>query len=485
MTTQTRRRRGLRVFAAFIASASAAATLVLAQRAQAPAWSGQVDRVFQQWDTRTSPGCALGVFEHGRVTYERGYGMADLEHDVPITPGSVFYVGSLTKQFTAMAAALAIQQGTLGYGDSIRKYLPEMPAYADAIKVSNLIHHTSGLRDYYALLTIAGRRYDTLYDNNAVLAFAARQTKLNFAPGDEYSYSNTGYQLLAVAIQRATGTPFAEYGDQQIFKPLGMTVTHFHTDATRLVKDRVIGYSGTAGTWTLDVPDNERAGAGGLYTNIPDLQRWDENFYTARVGGPEVITRLQTPAHLNDGKAIAYAWGLEIGTYRGLPIVEHGGSLHGYRAELIRFPSQHTSVAILCNHSGIAPSELARRVADVVLQTEFREPAGGGRGSGDAAGQGDHSSPWPEELSAWVGDYYSDELQSTFVITANGRELLLRRDTDAAPRALTMLSRDHARAPGFTISFIHGTSGTGGDAPVTGFVVSAGRVRDVEFVRRP
>jgi CubicO group peptidase (beta-lactamase class C family) len=279
--------------------------------------------------------------------------------------------------------------------------------------------------------------------------------------------------------------PLADYGEQQIFEPLGMTVTHFHTDATRIVKGRVIGYDGATSEWTIDVPNNERAGAGGLYTNIPDLQKWDENFYTAKVGGPELIKKLQTPAHLNSGKPIAYAWGLEIGSYRGLPIVEHSGSLHGYRAELIRFPSQHTSVAILCNHSAIVPSRLARKIADVVLKTDFREPAGGGRGSGDATGPADHSSPWPEDLSGWVGSYYSDELQSTFVITAHGRELLLRRDTDAAPRALTLLARDNARAPGFTIAFIHGTSGTGRDAPVTGLVVSAGVIHDLEFVRRP
>ena len=464
--------------AALVAVAVAAAAISAAPPS-APPWASNVDRVFQQWDTRATPGCALGVFQDGRITYEHGYGMADFEHDVPIAPRSVFYVGSLTKQFTAMAAALAIQEGRLAYDDSIRKYLPEMPAYADAIKVSNLVHHTSGLRDYYALLTIAGRRYDSLYDNDAVLRFAARQKKLNFAPGDQYSYSNTGYQLLAVAIQRATKTPFAEYGDQQIFGPLGMTVTHFHTDATRIVKDRVIGYSGTAGKWTIDVPDNERAGAGGLYTSIHDLQRWDENFYTSKVGGADVIKKLQTPARLNDGKAIAYAWGLEIGKYRGLDTVEHSGSLHGYRAELIRFPSQHTSVAILCNHSGIVPSRLARQVADLVLAGVL-QPAGAGRGEGSAPGPAPRAQGAPSDgdLHAREGTYYSDELDSTFALSTKGGGLYLQRDTDAAPIALTPIDGQSYRAPGFVIRF-GPPSG-----PVTAFTVEAGAVRGVEFVRR-
>ena len=441
-----------------------AGALVYAQ--QTPSWAPDVDRVFQQWDTRTSPGCALGVFQNGQIAYAHGYGMADLEHDAPITPQSVFYVGSLTKQFTAMSAALAIQQGPLGYDDSIRKYLPEMPAYADTIKISNLIHHTSGLRDYYALLTIAGRRYDTLYDNNAVLQFAARQKSLNFAPGDEYSYTNTGYQLLAVAIERATKTPFADYGDRQIFKPLAMTVTHFHTDTSRIVNGRVIGYSGTAGQWAIDVPNNERAGAGGLYTNIPDLQRWDENFYTAKVGGPELIKKLQTRAHLNSGKEIAYAWGLEIGNYRGLPIVEHSGSLHGYRAELIRFPSQHTSVVILCNHSSIVPSRLAHQVADVVLAPKL------------GAVQAAPETVLPKEPPIIVGPstppradgaYYSKELDATFVVHG----MMLQRET-GSPLMLWLNDGRLYRAPGFLVRFEDGR-----------LLVSAGIIHDIEFVKQP
>jgi CubicO group peptidase (beta-lactamase class C family) len=169
-----------------------------------------------------------------------------------------------------------------------------------------------------------------------VLQITARQKALNFEPGSEYLYSNTGYTLLATIVERATGTKFADYADQQIFGPLGMTVTHFHTDARRLVRNRALGYGGRDGAWTLDTPINERAGAGGLYTNIPDLQKWDDNFYSGKVGGADVLRQLQTRGMLNDGRTQNYAWGLEIGEYASQPIVEHSGSLGGYRAHIDR-----------------------------------------------------------------------------------------------------------------------------------------------------
>ena len=245
-----------------IVMAIAAGGVVTAQ----PPWSARIDDVFGKWSGRTSPGCAVGIYRDGQILFERGYGIADLEHDVPIAADTVFYVGSLSKQFTAFAAALAIKDGRLSPDDSIRKYLPELPSYADAIKVRHLVHHTSGLRDYNTLLAIAGRRGDEAYDNATVLRITARQKQLNFSPGAEYLYSNTGYTLLATVVERATGTPFAAFADARIFKPLGMESTHYHVDAGRLVKNRAYAYAGSSGAWRLDTPNNERAGAGGLYT---------------------------------------------------------------------------------------------------------------------------------------------------------------------------------------------------------------------------
>ena len=442
--------------------------------------TGGIDAIFAPWDKKDSPGCALGVFKDGAIAYQHGYGMASLEHDAPITPQTVFYAGSVSKQFTAMSAALAMQQGKLAYDDSIRKYLPELPAYADAIRIGNLLHHTSGLRDYNTLLSIAGRRDEDAWDNRVVLQITARQTQPNFKPGDEYLYSNTGYTLLATIVERATGTKFADYADGNIFKPLGMTVTHYHVDARRLVRGRALAYAGRDGRWTLDTPINERAGAGGLYTNIPDLQKWDENFYTARVGGPDVIKRLQTQGRLNDGTMLAYAWGLEIGSYRGLPIVEHGGSLGGYRAHILRFPSQHTSVALLCNLGSIAPSGLARRVAAEVLSGMFTMPAPGeGSSIGRGAAPDATTSTAAIATADYAGTYESQEVDAAFVITARDGRLWVKRETDVEPLALTPgASRDDFRVRGLTIHFRREAG------KVTALSVDAGRVRDVRFVRR-
>jgi CubicO group peptidase (beta-lactamase class C family) len=359
--------------------AGAVSVGVAAVSRQAPPWQGRVDQVFSAWDRRDSPGCAVAVYKDGKIAYERGYGMADLEHDVAISPETVFYAGSVSKQFTAFAAALAISQQRLSLDDPIRKYLPELPEYASPITVRHLVHHTSGLRDFYTLLSIAGRRQDSLFDNPAVLRLAARQKNLNFPPGDDYLYSNTGYALLAIVVGRSANMSFGTFADANMFKPLGMTVTHFGDDSARLVRNRAYGYSRSAeGQLRLHTPAGERVGAGGLLTNVRDLLQWDENFYHGRVGGLGLVEQVQTPGALNNGKPLTYAWGLQLGSYRGQRIVEHGGSLGGYRAHLLRFPDQHLTVACLCNLASIAPGGLARQVADIALGDRLTQasPAG-------------------------------------------------------------------------------------------------------------
>ena len=446
-----------------------------------PAPNLQLDAVFAAYDSKMSPGCSLGVFKDGAIAYSRGYGMASLEHDAPITPETVFYAGSVSKQFTAMAAALAIKQGKLGYEDPIRKYLPELPAYADAVKVRHLLHHTSGLRDYNTLLSIAGRRDEDAWDNRVVLQMTARQTALNFTPGDEYLYSNTGYTLLATIVERATGVKFADFADANIFKPLAMAVTHYHVDARRLVPHRALAYGGRDGAWTLDTPINERAGAGGLYTSIPDLLKWDENFYTGNVGGPDVLKQIQTRGRLNDGKELPYAWGLQIGDYRGLPIVEHSGSLGGYRAHILRFPSQHTSVALLCNASSIAPTTLARRVADVVLGERLTQPVPPA-GSGGVPGSilGPAVAMPPDDVREYAGTYYSDEVEASFTFTAVDGGLMMKRETDPSPIGVARgAEAGEFRGAGLAIHFQRDAA-----KKVIGLSVDAGRVRDIKFTKR-
>lgn len=447
--------------------------------AQKPAtWQRDVDRVFAAYDRRDSPGCAAAVYKDDRIVYERGFGAADLEHGIAITPATVFYAGSVSKQFTAFAAALAIQQGKLGLDDPIRKHLPELPAYADAITVRHLVHHTSGLRDFYTLLSIAGRRQDALFDNASILRLTARQSALNFPPGDDYLYSNTGYTLLALILGRATGRSFAQFAHEQIFKPLGMSSSHFGDDASALVQGRAYGYTwGSRGEARLDTPAGERVGAGGLFTTVRDLLKWDQNFYTGRIGGKALIDQVQTPGALNSGKTLSYAWGLQIGSYRGLRVVEHSGSLGGYRAHLARYPERHVGAAVLCNLGVIVPGSLVQQIADAVIGQGFPQPKPTGV-EGSAAGPALHRAgppSWRAEDAAGV--YTSDELETTFTVTARDGQLLLQRGDDAAAQPLTLAQDGNFRLRNIVIRFV--VSGGKIDA----LLVDAGRVRGISFRR--
>ena len=487
---QRTERNGPRRMTLFAIALALASVLGFSSTAQEFRALPHIDKIFAEYDRRDSPGCAVALYKDGKILYERGYGTADLEHDVRITPDTVFYAGSVSKQFTAFAAALAIQKGYLAADDSIRKYLPELPAYADAITVRHLVHHTSGLRDFYTLLSIAGRRQDALFDNADILRIAARQKALNFAPGADYLYSNTGYTLLAIVVGRASKMSFGAFADTHIFKPLGMTSTHFGDDAARLVRKRAYGYTwGTKGEPRLDTPGGERVGAGGLFTTVRDLQRWDENFYTARLGGRALIDQLQTPGALDGGKPLSYAWGLQIGTYRGVPIVEHSGSLGGYRAHLLRFPAQHFSVAALCNVSSVVLAPLARHVADVVLANRFTEPKPPASG-GSPAARGGQTAPAPvpatsdtasnlASVAEFAGVYVSDEIDAMFTITTEHGHVLIQRDEDNEPTVLQPSADAGFRFRNMTIRFLRSQSGA-----IDALVVDAGRVRDIRFVRK-
>jgi CubicO group peptidase (beta-lactamase class C family) len=462
---------------------AAAAGILHAQSAapQAPPWAGQVDAVFAQWSRADSPGCALGVYQAGRTVYARGYGMADLEHDAPITPDPVFYAGSVSKQFTAMAVALAIRQGRLGADDDVRKYVPELPDYGRPITIRHLLHHTSGLRDVNTLLVLAGRRDEDAFDNEAVLRIVARQKALNFMPGDEHLYSNSGYAMLALAVERATGTPFAEYAGANIFQPLGMTVSHFHTDMARLVKQRAYAYDRRAdGAFALNSPQNERAGAGGLFTTVRELARWDENFYDGKVGGADLIRMLETPGRLNSGTELSYAWGLTVGSYRGLPVVEHSGSLGGYRAHILRFRGEHSSAVLLCNVSNVSTGSIVRRVADAAMGDRFKEPVPPpAKPAPLPSPSGTAHTYEVGQLQAFAGDYYSEELESVYRVSVDGANLKLRRGVRREVLVLQPGPSDEFRVPGSVIRFRRGADGS-----VMGLVVDADRTRGLAFVRR-
>jgi CubicO group peptidase (beta-lactamase class C family) len=329
----------------------------------------KVDQLFAAYDKSDTPGCALGVVRDGEFLYKKGYGEASLELSVPLTPQSVFYMGSVSKQFTAASVVLAAEQGFLSLDDDVRKYVPELPSYGKPITLREMLHHTSGFRDILGLLLLAGRNFEDLHPTSELLDLLSRQKALNYTPGDEFLYSNTNYFLMSVVIHRATGKPLSQFAEENIFKPLGMTHTGFYDDHSVVVPDRVPAYAPRpAGGFRIDWSTNfDKIGDGGLMSSVDDLLQWDRNFYANKLGKGTLLKEMQTQGLINNGKQIEYALGLFISTYRGLPIVEHDGALFGYRTALLRFPQQHFSVITLCNVGTSNPGRLSYQVADLYL----------------------------------------------------------------------------------------------------------------------
>lgn len=348
----------------FIASVTFALPAAAANNKPNPA----VDKIFSDLTQPGSPGCALAVYRNGSIVYSKGYGLASTELDVPITPQTVFDIGSMSKQFTAASILLLEEQGKLSLTDDVRKYIPELPDYGHKITILNLLNHTSGIRDYLALFVLAGVHIDSVTTDQDALALIARQKHLNFTPGSRYLYSNSGFFLLSLIVKRVSGVTLEQFALKNIFQPLGMSQTTYRDDHTLLLPHRALAYDPAGpNKYKLDVSYFEQTGDGAVHTSVDDLVKWDENFYTGKVGGQRLIREIQERGKLNDGKTIDYAKGLMIESYRGLPTVQHGGAWGGYRGQLLRFPQQHFSVASLCNLSNANPERRADKVADVYL----------------------------------------------------------------------------------------------------------------------
>ena len=341
----------------------------------APDVTRQVDKVFEKWDKPDSPGCALGVYKDGKTIYKRGYGMADLNDDVPITPATVFHVASMSKQFTAASIALLAQQGKLSLDDDVRKYIPELPDFGQRITIRHLVHHTSGLRDQWNLLELAGWRYSLdLITDDDVMSVMTRQKDLNFKPGEKHVYCNTGYTLMGLIVKRVSGMSLREFTTKNIFEPLGMTHTHFRDDHAEIIKHDALGYEQESKDkpFRMSLTNFDTAGATSLHTTVEDLQLWDENFYHPRVGGQPFLQQMLERGKLNNGEQLDYAFGLVLGKYKGLSTVDHGGADAGYRSDLMRFPDQHFSASVLCNSAETNPTGLVHQVADILLAKDLK-----------------------------------------------------------------------------------------------------------------
>ncbi len=379
----------------------------------------KVDKLFAEWDSTVSPGAALAIIQDGKIVYERGYGMANLEHNVPITPTSVFRIGSTSKQFTASCIAILALQGKLSLDDDIRKYIPELPKYEKPITVRHLIHHTSGIRDYLTIGSIAALTDNHFFTPEDTIELLGRQRGLNFLPGEEHLYSNSGYFLMGVIVERVSGKSLHDFAQEHIFGPLGMKNTQFYDDHTRVVKNRAAGYSPTKEGFRIDMTTLDHVGDGGVFTTVEDLFLWDQAFYNYKLG-KELMELIQTPGGLNNGEKLDYAFGLSITDYKGLKRVSHGGGFVGFRAQMARFPEQKFTVICLANLGTINPSRLCMQVADIYLADKLKEPE-------KVAEEKVEPIALPrEELEDKVGNYQNEKTGSWVIIFMKEDKLVLK-----------------------------------------------------------
>ena len=447
----------------------------------------EVDALFADWDTTETPGAVVAVIAGGKIVYQNAYGMADLERNVPLSPKSLFDIASISKQFTAMSILLLEQQGLLSLDDDIRTYLPDFPDYGHTITLRHLIHHTSGLRDYMDLMELAGMPWENTYHQAEIVDLVARQKALNNNPGDDYLYSNSGYLLLAEVIHKVSGETLGEFAERHIFEPLGMNVSHFYDDFTRIVPDRALSYSEKENggyenvQYIFDV-----IGDTGLLTNIADLLLWDQNFYHNKLGetGAKLIDRMLVPGKLNSGETIDYAFGLELEEYRGLRVVRHSGGAAGYDTEMLRFPDQELTVLVLSNLGDFPSTELAKQVADLYLSEELTAPKPADirseRPQPPAAIEPKLSPDEHDELDEYTGRYYSPELEATYIVRLVDGDLTYRFLYSPVDVPLVPTGRDEWYAGRTQFSFLRENNDR-----VTALHVSLGPVRNIYFEKRP
>jgi CubicO group peptidase (beta-lactamase class C family) len=384
---------------------------------------GDIDDLFSSWDRADSPGCAVAIYRDGEIEIAPTFGMANLEHAIPVTPSTVFHIASISKMFTAYAIALLARDGTLALDDDLRKYIPEL---ITSVTIRQIIHHTSGMRDQWDLLRLAGWRNADLKTNADILRLACRQRELNFAPGTRFQYINTGYTLLGIAVERITGKSLRAFTAERIFTPLAMHHTQFHDDANRIVPRRAQAYArGASGTPRIDMPAYETVGPTSLLSTIEDFAHWEKHLLTA---DRDLIAFLTNSGTLTDGRPTNYGFGCILGEYRGLPVIEHAGGDGGYRAHYLRVPGERFAVAIFGNVSDLKPGILAREIADRVLagrfpiaESDHALPAWAGRGAGIASAD-------PADLLAKSGNYRDVLSGMTCRIEPRGGRLFMVAD---------------------------------------------------------
>ena len=383
----------------------------------------KAEAFLSQWDKNDMPGGSVGVIKDGKLIYKRAFGMASLDYDVPNTPATLFNVASASKPFTAMSIALLAQQGKLSLDDDIRKYLPEIPKYDETITIRHLLHHTSGIREYQALVFFSGLSPDNALSDKTVLNMLARQKNVSFKPGTKHQYSNSNYHLLGIIVSRVSGKSLRAFAEENIFKPLGMKNTMYFDNRTEVVKNRAAGYRvGPDKSVRARASLFDLVGGGGVLTTVEDLYLWDQNFYEPKVGNKELIKLMSTPGILNDGEKVNYSFGLFHNQYKGLPVIKHSGNMSGYRAQIVSFPEQKFTVIALSNNSAIFPSAIAEKLADIYLEGQLKPDVPSQKKADEVMPT---AVPLPEkEALRYAGVYASSESGAAFKLSFKDGKLI-------------------------------------------------------------
>lgn len=417
----------------------------------------KIDSLFKTWDNNDSPGCAVGIVRNDSLIYTKGYGMANLEYGIAITPETIFHMASVSKQFTAYSIVLLAKQGKLQLDDDIHKYLSWFPDMKGKIKIRNLLNHTSGIRDQWQLLAISGTRLDDVITQDHIVKILGKQEALNFNAGEQYSYSNSGFTMLAEIVRSISGQSLRQFTDSAIFKPLGMNDTHFHDDYTEIVKNRSYSYERKDSThYANSILSYSNAGATSLFTNINDMSKWIMNFYDHKVGDQKDIDLLTQKGKLNSGKELSYASGIVSDTYNGWRQFSHGGADAGYRTYVTVFPDLKMGFVVFSNLGDFNPGGKAYDIAGLFIKDTSKHKVS------EISKKPDSSKAFLKDtitIKKFTGSYISDDgMQISFRLfnkklyaDAFGRSfLLLKKDKDTFSLLVD---------PGVKFSFSSNTSG--------------------------
>jgi CubicO group peptidase (beta-lactamase class C family) len=443
----------------------------------------KINELFKEFDNQNSPGAAVVIVKDGKIFYKQEYGMANLEYGIPITSNSIFHVGSVSKQFTAFSILLLEDQGRLSLNDDIRIYLPELNNFGNTIKIRHLIHHTSGLREIEGLLQLCGISTADLIEEEQLMRLIIRQKELNFNPGDEIEYCNTGYILLAKIVEKITGESFSKWTENNIFKPLGMETSQFYKDCTEIVKNRAYPYWIPEGGKHLikGILNYSYVGPTSVFTTSEDMAKWLNNFTHPKVGNEQIINKMLFETDtLNNGELLDYGYGIGVTSYKGHKVNLHSGHDAAYRAADLYFPEYKLGIAVLSNFYSISPMEYGFKIADIFLedktvshQSEDEEPTNPHETESERS-----ISFQPRNQKEYEGKYYSRELQITYDIKLQDTTLILAfwRNEDIG---LTPEQNDHFTGNQWWARDIKFSRNE--NKEITGFKLTSGRVRNLKF----